>query len=263
MLPAASAGYGVRPGDRIRMSSADLSGDFLVEDVRPEALVLSLDSASEGLRVPTTSLIALDIHRGRQTSLLRGLVGGAFFGGLAGAALAVQCSQRHFNCATGLDKASNVLVGVSVGALIGLVLSRRSDEVWQQVLVPRPLAAAAATEEGLVAKPLGLVPDLASDEVELIVRNQTDSPITAYALWERGRRVPLGEVGPRSARSFATEHQGPRVTLTVDRLAGPGPGLTPATPDPSEYALVSPRDRLEWTVRVGALRPEYVRLPRR
>ena len=95
LQPAPTVGaVGVEPGDRIRISSYDTSGEFQVAEVRSNSLVLLSDSLSAPVEVPTVSLRRLEIGR-KKKPRLRGLVGGGFFGGVAGGVFGAQCAQPH------------------------------------------------------------------------------------------------------------------------------------------------------------------------
>jgi len=263
LRPEIALGQVVEPGDRIRITSDVASGEFLVEEVRRDVLLLRPDSDS-ALEVTTASLSKLEITRGRAISPLEGLFGGGLFGGLVGGALGMQCTQVHYDCLTGLSQAANTLLGVSIGAVVGLVVSRRSGESWEELQLPHrlydvPRAAPA------VANRVTVLEDVHSDEaVELIVRNKTPGPLTAFAWWEGGGRVALGEVRANEARTFVAARRSPGVALFVYPLSDPGPGATRGAPGPSEFILLSSGDRLEWTVlrSVSGVVDDYVRLPR-
>jgi len=52
-----------------------------------------------------------------------------------------------------------------------------------------------------------------AEEVEMIIRSQTQAVVTAFALWESGARVRLGDVRPRSTRTFTTSLRSQGVML--------------------------------------------------
>ena len=103
--------------------------------------------------------------------------------------------------------------------------------------------------------------DIGSDRgVEMIVRNQQTSPVTVFAWWENGARVPLGEVGAGATRTFTAEYRDVGVVLSVAVLSGRRLG---AGERPESFVAVRPGDRLEWTIRGSGFTLDYIRLPRR
>jgi hypothetical protein len=100
----------------------------------------------------------------------------------------------------------------------------------------------------------------AEEVVELIVRNRTTGMITAFAWWEGGGRVPLGELRAGEARAFLVERRSPRVALFVSVLADAGPRPGRETP---RFIFVAAGERLEWNVFLGTsgVVDDYVRLP--
>ena len=260
LQPAPTAGaVGVEPGDRIRISAYDTSGEFQVVEVRSNGLVLISDSLSGPFEVPTVSLRRLEIGR-RKKPRLRGLLGGGFFGGLAGGAFGAQCAQPHRPCPA-WSAAPSAVSGAGVGALIGLVLSDGREAAWREVRLPGQLAIAPRGDGGLDAVASTTPNDVGSDRVvKMIVRNQQASPVTVFALWENGARVPLGEVGARSIRSFTAQYHDVGVVLSVAVLSGSRLG---ARERPESFVAVRPGDRLEWTVRGSGFSLDYIRLPPR
>ena len=82
-------------------------------------------------------------------------------------------------------------------------------------------------------------------DVEMIVRNQTERVVTAFAWWESGARIRLGDVRARSTRTFTTAPRSQGVMLSLDV----GEGRARGRPDrPETYVDVSPGDRWEWTI---------------
>ena len=250
------------PGDRIRISSDETSGEFLVARVRSDALVLRPDSASAGFRVPTAMLRTLAISQGRGFRS-RWLMGGALWGGVAGGVFGLQCAQPHGGCAVGLSSGLSVVIGAGLGTLVGFVASGRREEKWQEVRLPGQVAITPIGDGGLEAGSSPSSVELGANEVEMIVRNQTNSPITVFAWWEGGRRVPLGEIPADATRTFAADYQSPGVALSVDVLSDRGLSPLRAEPAPSDFILVGSGDRLEWTVRSrrSGLVGDYRRLP--
>src|SRR5688572_30866551 len=60
--------------------------------------------------------------------------------------------------------------------------------------------------------------------MDMIVINRSTSPVTAYAQWRSGPRVPLGEVRASSTRRFTTNFRSSEVWLSVDVLSAPSVG---------------------------------------
>ncbi len=251
------------PGDRIRMSSNVTSGEFLVARVRSDGLVLRSDSASAGFQVPNSALRTLAISQGRGFRS-RWVVGGALWGGVAGGVFGLQCAQPHRGCPAGFSSGPSVLIGAGLGALIGFVISGKREEKWQDVRLPGQVAVTPIGDGGSKARSTAGSVDLELDQViEMIVRNQTNSPITVFAWWEGRRRVPLGEIPADATRTFAADYQSPGVVLSVDVLSDRGLSPLRAEPAPSDFILVGSGDRLEWTVRSrrSGLVEDYRRLP--
>ena len=237
----------VEQGDRVRVTSDQTSGEFVVSGVGSAGLLLR---AQPEIEVPIASLTVLQVHRGREISRLEGFFGGAFVGGLLGGALAFQNSQPHYKNLLGLSKSQSVVFGVGLGALVGLIVSRRSDEVWEEVALlhrlderPRQVAAPAAATD-----PIIVVGDVGSNDlVELTVRNRSPDAIDAYAWWDGGARVSLGLVRANSTASFITARRSTGLVLVVNPVSSPGPPRGPA-PRPSEFIVVAPDERLQWVV---------------
>jgi hypothetical protein len=279
-------------GDLVRVTSEATTGEFVIADVRPGELSL-LAAPMSSIDLPIVTLSDLQVRRGRQISWLEGFGGGVAVGAVMGGAFALQASQPHYESLTGLSVTQNIVVGVGLGALVGLVLSRTSDDVWQQVVLPhRPLGSppARTASEG---NDITVVGNLDSpDIVQLIVRNRTPEPMDAYVWWDGGGRVTLGVVRASSTVTFATARRSPGLALVVSPLTSPGPLTGPAplssitrpgsssdpaagssTPPPtpeaptglaprsSDYIDVGPGEQLEWLIlesTAGVVR-EYVR----
>ncbi len=124
-------------GDRVRISSDDVSGEYVVAQVRSESLVLRSDPASATFEVPTATLARLEVSRGGN-SRLGAFVAGAFLGGVIGATAALPCaSGGHFTCAS-VSGGHRIVVGAGLGALIGFV-AWGGREVWEEVRIPGQL----------------------------------------------------------------------------------------------------------------------------
>jgi hypothetical protein len=254
----------VEQGDRVRVTSELASGEFVVSGVGAQELMLR---AQPDIKVAITSLSDLQVHRGRQISRLEGVFGGGFVGGLLGGALGLQGAQPHYvSLSGGISLKESVALGVGLGALVGLVVSRMSDEVWEEVALahrpaerPRQVATPAGADR---VDPVIIVGDAGSgDLVELTVRNRSPDPIDAYAWWEGGARVSLGLVRANSTSTFITARRSTGVLLVVSPVSSPGPPRGPA-PRSSQFIVVAPDERLEWVVLesgVGVV-SDYLRL---
>ena len=92
----------------------------------------------------------------------------------------------------------------------------------------------------------GFGPDAgAAGDIDMIIRNQTQEVVTAFAWWESGARVRLGDVRPRSTRTFTTSPRSQGVMLSLNVGEGRG-SRRPVRPE--TYVDVSPGDRWEWTI---------------
>jgi hypothetical protein len=239
-----SLGNDVRRGDRIRITSDPTSGEFVVGSVNSGGLLLRTEPEIE---VPIASLQSLQVQRGREISTAEGLVGGAAVGALVGAVFGLQDLQAHYSSLTRMSMKESVALGVGIGVLVGLFISRTSDEVWEEVTLPyrldaRPRVASVPENDPIVVGDVG-----SNDLVELTVRNRTPDPIDAFAWWEGGPRVSLGVVRANSVSSFVTARRSPGVVLVVSPVSTPGPPTGPA-PRPSEFIVVGRGERLEWVV---------------
>lgn len=253
----------VGQGDRVRITSERTSGDFVVTSVRSEALLLGGEPEIE---VRIASLSALHVQRGREISTGEGLFGGGAVGAVVGLVFGLQDIQTHYASLTRMSMKESVVLGVGLGSLIGLFVSRRSDEVWEQVALPHlpndgPRVATREVAAREADPVIVGVTDLASTElVELIVRNRSPEPINAFAWWEGGARVSLGMVRANSTTAFITARRSPGVVLIVNPISSPGPPRGPA-PRPSEFIVVGPDERLEWVVlTTSGVVQDYLRL---
>jgi len=95
--------------------------------------------------------------------------------------------------------------------------------------------------------------------VDFVVINRSAGPVTAFAQWQSGPRIPLGEVGASATRRFTTPLRGTEVWLSVDVLSAPSVGTTagptafsggarPRDP-PASFASIEAGDALEWEIR--------------
>ncbi len=122
--------------------------------------------------------------------------------------------------------------------------------------------------------------DIGSDgAVEMIVRNRTTRTITAFADWENGPRIRLGELRGGATHVFTTPYRGTDVWLSLDVFGTPPRGTAPralsfsgGAPNPAGasggargFVPVDPGDRYEWEIRsvVPSIEMYYLRLPSR
>mgnify|MGYP001454587735 CR=1 FL=1 len=94
--------------------------------------------------------------------------------------------------------------------------------------------------------------------VDMVVINRTVGPVTAFAQWRSGPRLPLGEVRANATRRFTTPLRGTEVWLSVDVLAAPSAGTTAGPtamsgrsqprPAPQSFVTIEPGDALEWVI---------------
>ena len=107
----------------------------------------------------------------------------------------------------------------------------------------------AGTRSILFALGALFLPHFASaQELELSVRNRTQSNMTVFALWEsrNGTRARLGDVRPNQTSNFTIDVEGQRVTLTV-QVAGNRTRVGGTRED--WYAPIRPGEKLEWEIR--------------
>jgi len=97
----------------------------------------------------------------------------------------------------------------------------------------------------------------------MVVSNEFDGTVTAYAVWgPSGRRARLGEIGPGRTRNFQVSASGDEVALGVELTSAPSPGTTagptgfqggtPPRVNPgmvmTEGLLIRPGEGIEWQV---------------
>jgi hypothetical protein len=112
-----------------------------VTDVGPLALILGGDSAPTPITVPAAAMTALDVRLGRSLSLERGLLVGGAAGALGGMIILASCETPRFEtpkkCLGGASAKAGAAMSLGLGALVGVVVSWMSDEVWAVGLLPR------------------------------------------------------------------------------------------------------------------------------
>jgi len=59
-----------------------------------------------------------------------------------------------------------------------------------------------------------------SEELQIVVENETHERMTVFALWRAGPRVRLGQVGGGEDVTFTTPVRGPDVRVGVELLSG-------------------------------------------
>ena len=152
-------------GDRVRISSGDLSGEFTVVGVVEDTLMVAPDLVAPPVPIQLGSLARLDVLE-TQRRTVRGAVIGGVAGAVGGALMwAALCNDK--NCddqgITGIcdafvnpvfDRIGIVpmvygpVLGGAVGALIGTAFK---SEEWVPVVVPLPaqLSIAPSTHGGV------------------------------------------------------------------------------------------------------------------
>lgn len=206
-------------GDRLRISSEEISGEYTVAELLAESLVVQTDSASQRFAVPAASLDRLEVYRG-ETSRLKGFLLGSLAGGLLGGFWALPCtSQPHFTCKRA-PPGHRAAIAVGVGALVGAAVWG-GREIWEEVrLRGQPTGDFARTL-------LASQDEEANGNLDTISREE----IAALADWdamEIVRRLRPGWLRPRIQATF-------RSALSTD--AALNDDASPI-PDPAVYPEV-------------------------
>jgi hypothetical protein len=98
------------------------------------------------------------------------------------------------------------------------------------------------------------------ERVIVVVANEFERPVTAYAVWPGSRRRRLGEVSSGRTRSFETPRSGSEIAIGLEILAAPPVGTTAGptgfqggrapriNPDmvTSESMMIGPGEGIEW-----------------
>jgi hypothetical protein len=131
-------------GDRIRVSARGTSGEFVVEDLRSDSLMVRLDAASAAIPIEMSSVFQLEIYQG-STSRVLGALGGGVGGALLGGLWGLPClTQVHVTCES-VPPGHRVAIGVGVGALLGFI-AWGGRQRWERVqLTQQPIFADRAT----------------------------------------------------------------------------------------------------------------------
>lgn len=120
------------PGDRVRIESEDVSGEFDVLEVRSDTLVLRPDSDVTSVSVPIVSVTALERGQGRYGR--RGLLIGCGIGGALGLASEYGAEAAPAFCLT--------LGGI--GYLLGLLFYN-----WEEIPLPAQLSILPSKDRGV------------------------------------------------------------------------------------------------------------------
>jgi len=108
----------------------------------------------------------------------------------------------------------------------------------------------------------GGAPSPGGDEITIVVRNDYNLAVMAFAVWE-GSRIRLGDVSAGRTRTFTTVRRGDRIAVGLQVSGAPGTttagptrfsGGTAGDPDPSaQYVRSEPididiGDGIEWNL---------------
>jgi hypothetical protein len=150
-LPAQEP-FSVMPGQRVKVRSPAVAGEFIVRSSSSDTLVLGTMTGNETYSVPTESITRLAVNAGprsRSAALGRGLGFGFLAGAAVGAMLGYadgddECAEGDW-CILDLSAGDKAVVGGAVigglGAAIGaLVGAFYPGERWERVPVRRVAA---------------------------------------------------------------------------------------------------------------------------
>lgn len=211
----AQSGLWPEPGDRVRISSFEASGEFRVTGLLSEALVLREEPMPDELAIEISSLYGLEVYEGRRSRVWGAMLGG-LGGGLAGSLLGVPCGLPHMRCET-ISPGQRALAGAGLGVLFGLV-ALGGSELWEEVRLPErpgPALATSGGSEGGAGGPGGSSnPDVISLQELRRVGSQYEN---AYELVRSSRSSWLN---PRSASSLGGADSRPVRALPVVVLNG-------------------------------------------
>jgi len=135
----------IEPGDRVRISSSDLTGEFEIAHIGTEALRLLTNGERSELSVSRSALDELEVWRAgvdggwRVLGGLAGFFGGAFLG-----------SNIAYEAGAGLDNIGNQMRGALVGGLLGggIVVASLPRGRWDRVEVRPSISLQAGVERG-------------------------------------------------------------------------------------------------------------------
>ncbi len=156
-LPAQS----VDPGQRVRIKSPLVQGEFVIRSLAADSIVLEDRSGNAVHTIARSSINRMEVYAGRRSAgnrLIRGMGYGALIGGVPLAVLmyadgdALRCEPPSgaffYFCAepTAEEKAAiGFIAGAVLGSVIGGVFGlARSGERWQRL----PLERVVATQSG-------------------------------------------------------------------------------------------------------------------
>ena len=124
-----------------RLASRGQAQTGTVIEVRGDTLLFTADHQSTQTLIPATSLMGLEVSRGRRSHVLAG-AGYGFLGGvLVGALVGAGSSHRDFGSGYGSAYfiASGALIGGGVGIVAVAIIGSRRTERWKAVWsLPEP-----------------------------------------------------------------------------------------------------------------------------
>ena len=142
----------IEPGDRVRIESEAVSGEFNVVEVQPESLVVRDDSASPRVSVRIASLAELEIYRGTRSDavMVAGLFAGTALGIGVGLAVGALVTDDSDSIAPSEAQVWTVLGGTLIGALAGVMVTSRGRERWEDVPLQEQISIAPSRDGGVV-----------------------------------------------------------------------------------------------------------------
>ena len=155
---AAQSATSVEPGDRVRIESEEVSGEFTVVDRSSDALVVRKDLTKKPSTIRVDAVTKLEVSRGQRSWRGRGALAGLLVGAGVGAAIGHATYEEHpcaffdLLCAQAPEDRAvfgavlGLLPGAVIGAVIGNSLSR---EVWEDVPMTQQLRITPSAEGGV------------------------------------------------------------------------------------------------------------------
>jgi hypothetical protein len=150
------------PGERVRIKSTDLRGEFIVRSAGQDSLVVGTMTSDETWTLPVESLRSVEVSggkRSRPAAIGRGAGFGALLGASVGAVLGFadgddECAEGNWCIIqfSAADKAvmGGLAVGVLGGAVGGILGAANPGERWQRVPIRR-LSAGPTVGGGFAA----------------------------------------------------------------------------------------------------------------